>query len=473
MAERAFAEGLAVTRPSGERIPIPVTATPVLLSSQELKSRSLLSHTLAGAAVKVANILLQGDHRHLFLDALSPLERRFALITRASILPVARVDYFVDASIPHALELNATIPAMQGYSDIAMESLVASVGAARGLGAQEITGIQAMTPSNARALFEALQQATIQKSGHAPKRIFHLLRPLDAQITEQQFLARRFSSWGIESRVIVPEDLVKIRLTGEDLIYRHIFVRRLEESIPGRDDAIGLLDDAVRGAKHGTPTVLNLPASPYEEKILFSFLSQILHMSDLARDTALSDEELNAIEVSVPWTRHFRSGRSTLGSGERIANLLDEVAQDPERYVLKRSWDYGGRAVFVGSTRDDPSFKERVLTAYGEVLDWAALCKRCAEDLTGGGYVVQQRIENTQDPHILCDHDGAHEIALHVDFSSYASVGLEADIAWGGVCRGSTSSIVNIVGGGGVVPLLTEEASRALFDKPSQATPAK
>jgi hypothetical protein len=96
-------------------------------------------------------------------------------------------------------------------------------------------------------------------------------------------------------------------------------------------------------------------------------------------------------------------------------------------------------------------------------LDWEALCRRCAEDLTGGGYVVQKRIENHQDSHFLCDRKGAHEIDLHVDFSAYASVGLDADIAWGGVCRGSTSSIVNIVGGGGVVPLLTEEAAEVLF----------
>ena len=52
---------------------------------------------------------------------------------------------------------------------------------------------------------------------------------------------------------------------------------------------------------------------------------------------------------------------------------------------------------------------------------------------------------------------GVSSVELYVDFSAYASVGIDAPLEWGGVCRGSLSQIVNIVGGGGVLPLLTEE----------------
>jgi hypothetical protein len=42
-------------------------------------------------------------------------------------------------------------------------------------------------------------------------------------------------------------------------------------------------------------------------------------------------------------------------------------------------------------------------------------------------------------------------------------VGLAKQPAWGGVCRGSTSEIVNIVGGGGVLPLITTEVAQKLL----------
>ncbi len=61
--------------------------------------------------------------------------------------------------------------------------------------------------------------------------------------------------------------------------------------------------------------------------------------------------------------------------------------------------------------------------------------------------------------HLLCVDDGVREAELYVDFSAYASVGLDAQPRWGGVCRGSVSRIVNILGGGGVLPLVTEEVA--------------
>jgi hypothetical protein len=70
-------------------------------------------------------------------------------------------------------------------------------------------------------------------------------------------------------------------------------------------------------------------------------------------------------------------------------------------------------------------------------------------------------VETTPEAHLLCSGTRQTEVQLYVDFSAYASVGVEAP-AWGGVCRGSVSHIVNIVGGGGVIPLLTEEVAGAL-----------
>jgi hypothetical protein len=52
---------------------------------------------------------------------------------------------------------------------------------------------------------------------------------------------------------------------------------------------------------------------------------------------------------------------------------------------------------------------------------------------------------------------------MFVDFSAYASLGMHPP-PWGGVCRASSSSIVNIVGGGGVAPLLRDDVAAELLD---------
>ena len=58
--------------------------------------------------------------------------------------------------------------------------------------------------------------------------------------------------------------------------------------------------------------------------------------------------------------------------------------------------------------------------------------------------------------HLLATPAGPVEGEVFVDYSAFASVGLRSEPAWGGVVRASASRIVNIQGGGGVLPLLME-----------------
>jgi hypothetical protein len=81
----------------------------------------------------------------------------------------------------------------------------------------------------------------------------------------------------------------------------------------------------------------------------------------------------------------------------------------------------------------------------------------------GGGFVVQEVVETRPETHLLCSGAEPTPTELFVDFSAYASVGLPEQPAWGGVCRGSPSHIVNIVGGGGVLPLITTGVARSLL----------
>ncbi len=462
----AYARGLAVTNADGSTRPIPVTATPIVIDDAELERRARLSALLSSAGVKMARATVGGPARDLLLSALSPLERSVAEATWNTPLPLAttRVDYFVSER-PWALELNATIPAMQGYSDIAAETFLRRVGAHLGASAEVVERLVSKNHSNSAALLSALQAAFRAHRGGEPRRIALLCRRNDAQITEQRFLCERFRALGTDADVVHPDELSvadAVRANGRtyDLIYRHLFVRRLEEpALQGADTVKGLL----MRSPHPAALVVNPPASQVEVKATFALLSEALENEPLAASAQLSLDELETIRTFVPWTRRFVPGPARGPSGERLADLVAEVAAAPARFVLKRSWDYGGRAVFIGQSVGEASFDERVRAAFGETMPWAELCQRCAADPRGGGFIVQEVVPLVPEKHLLCSETGATEVELFVDFSSYASVGLDHAPAWGGVCRGSLSRVVNIVGGGGVLPLLKRSVIDALL----------
>ena len=107
--------------------------------------------------------------------------------------------------------------------------------------------------------------------------------------------------------------------------------------------------------------------------------------------------------------------------------------------MLKRSWDYGGRAVFVGRTRHGQGFAERVRRRTARCSGGEALCARAAKDTVGGGFVVQEDRRDRAGITCYCSGPAQIPTGLFVDFSAYASVGLPEQPKWGGVCRGSIS----------------------------------
>ncbi len=457
LAAKSYELGLAVTdRHSAATTPIPVTATPEIIATNELERRVALAHIISSATLKMSKAVLNSPLRSLIVDALSPKEKELALATysQLSTLVTTRVDFFVGTKVS-ALEVNATIPAMQGYSDMAAHSWIEAYGKLWNLSPQQVQSLQESNGSNTRALFEALCSGYAKvRSPATPNRIALLCRRNDAQLTEQQYLARQFTHMGIEADVVYPDQLSgdsNVMANGKayDLIYRHLFVRRLEEpDMQGAEFVTKLLAEP-----NGTrAVVLNPPASQVEVKSVFALLSEALENPTVKAMAALTDDELAAISQAVPWTRTFRGDA-----------LLRQVQANPDRYVLKRSWDYGGRAVFVGRTRNEEGFQERARLVFGAPLQWNEVCARAVVDNRGGGFVVQEIVQTEPQAHLLCLDGQAVERSLFVDFSAYASVGIDPQPKWGGVCRGSASHIVNIVGGGGVVPLITEDTASQLL----------
>jgi len=465
LAQTAYKRGLAVTAPDGTTRPIPITATPVILDAAEIRRRAELAAQLSSATRKMSDAVLNGSTRDVLLGALSPLERSIAERTYAQVarLATTRVDFFVGTGGPRALEINTTIPAMQGYSDIAAHSFLEVVARHFNYPERALHALLTLNGSNALALYRALLDGyAAERKGKLPETIALLCRRNDAQLTEQRYLAERFREFGADADVVHPDEV-----SGDDafiangkryeLVYRHLFLRRLEQTpSPWLEDFFG----TVPGKK---AVFLNPPTTQMEVKTTFALLSQAATDAGLAEAAGLSSAEVEAIRASVPWTRRFRRAPSTGPGGEQLEDLVASVAAEPHRFVLKRAWDYGGKAVFIGRSVGTLPYNERAQALYGAPLPWAELCERASTDTTGGGYVVQELVEITPEDHFVCTETGALPTSFYVDYSSYASVGLAKQPAWGGVCRGSMGEIVNIVGGGGVLPLITSEVAQKLL----------
>lgn len=458
-AARAQALGLCVTQPDGSEKPIPPVLSPVVVDPAWLRGQVRDACHLAELVRKVTAGMLAGPERGEILDALWPFER--TCIDAAGLperLANVRADLFLGDRGAQALELNATIPAMQGYSDIAARAFLEAVGPELGLDQARIERAVADNGENTRALFESLQAFARARTGRNFERVALLHRPMDSQLSELRYLARRWEQLGVRALVAEGTELrwdgsrASVRGEPVDFIYRHIFARRIEPDT----DLARLL-----------PTPLAFPianpvAAPYEMKRTFAELSRTAHEPELARRYGLDDADLALVRAFVPWTRPFRAGPTDGPDGERIDELVSHVAREPARYVLKRSWDYGGRAVFLGFEAELPVTLERAKVAFGEPLHWPDLVHRCAGDRVGGGFIVQERVVTRAEEHLLVTDAGPSWQPFFTDFSVYACVG-QPDPGWGGVVRASTSAVVNIASGGGVAPVLNAAAAAPLL----------
>jgi len=456
LAQAAAEAGLVTTDAQGAQTPIPLSLNPLVVSKAGLSRCQKLAHHLMSAGVKMAYALHNGSPQERIWRALSPLEK--SLMRKSPpVLATARVDGFPSEGKLWALELNATIPAMQAYSDIAAAQTIAAHGRRLHLSANAIAKLQEDNLSNTRALWESLLSAYAQHRPHQqPKRLGILCRRNDAQLAELLHLKRAFCGFGLATDLLHPdqlEDKEGFWANGKfyDVVYRHFFVHRLEEKGEGHARLQRLLSLENTPAAGERSLVFNPPAAPVEMKATFALLSESVENEALAALAQLTDEERKAIALCVPWTR-LLEGKP----------LLECVQQAPERYVLKKNWSYGGKAVFIGKTRFESSFAERCQEVFGKPLSWEALCQHAFESRDGGGYVVQEVVENVPKAHVLCTPSEVVACSLFVDFSLFSCVGTPTLPAWGGVCRGSPSRVVNIQGGGGLVPLLLEEVAQHL-----------
>ncbi|WP_242337827.1 MULTISPECIES: hypothetical protein [unclassified Anaeromyxobacter] len=428
-AERAWAGGLTVARPDGSVVPIPLVAEPEVPSREALAAAAREAQAILSGAVKLArHLLLHGDARDraALVEPFEGLEAEaMAKLFAEAPLPVlhARVDFLVPegGGPPRALELNATIPAMSGYADLAAHAWIRAAAAARGKPPREAEALVARCGSHMERLREVLVAYYRARGGTRERpSIAIVARPGDAQIGELRCLQAHLARMGHAAANLVPAACEPERW---DVLYRHVWANRVDPATPF---ARALLAPA----RH---VLVNPVNGLLEAKALFARLSECADDAALAGRAGLDAEE-RAAAARLPITRRLTPALAP--------RLLEERA----RWVLKRSWDYGGKSVHLGA-EEAPE-------------EWARTVEAALGDARGGGFVAQERIFAARRAATRVTPEGLDSGMLYRDLSTYC--GLGPSRADGSVVRAAASPVVNILGGGGLAPVVPADVYEAL-----------
>ena len=427
-AERAWAGGMTVLTPDGKVVPIPLIAEPEILSRPALAEAAREAQAILSGAVKLARALLSsGDARDraALIDPFSGLEREAMARLFEAPLPVmvARVDFLVsrEGGPPRALELNATIPAMPAYADLAAHSWIMAAARERGLPPRAARALLARCGSHMERLREALVAVHRSRGGLRERpSIAVVSRAGDAQVGELRRLVAHLRQMGHEAAHLIPEECEPSRW---DVLYRHVWAHRVDPATPF---ARALLDPV----RH---VVVNPVNGLLEAKALFARLSECAEDAALAARAGLDDAE-RAAAARLPLTRRLDPA------------LAPRVLAERERWVLKRSWDYGGKSVFLGAELPEDA--------------WARAVEEALADTRGGGFVAQERVFAARRPGTRIAPEGASRGELHRDLSTYCGLGPSRPD--GSVVRAAASPIVNILGGGGLAPVIPEDVAQVL-----------
>lgn len=455
--------GLSVYRQTDDTvIPIPLVVDPEVIDDAVLDQLVADARVVLDAAVRIACAVFS-DPAYAFLWAgFTELERKALRPQSLMQVATARVDCFTGTDgRDRVLELNATIPAMQGYSDIATHRWIRAVGAARGLPDGRIGELIAANGSNTadlRAALDASWRAMTGSSG-TPS-ILVVSRPGDAQIGELRHYVRTWSTpdhpvANALAEEVAFDDRGRPVANGVtyDLLYRHIFARRIAP-----DTALA------RALIAGNAAIRNPITSLLEVKGLLAVLDAAA-AGELACGEALTAEEREVVRRRVPWTRMIGIGPAWLADGTYASDLRRWVQAHSERVVVKKSWDYGGKSVFIGPEASTEGSRAKMVALYGsDCRDWSAFIDRAAVD--DEPWVVQEFIDTPSRRMGLVNRENGRVVVrsgdVHVDRNAYANL-IDTPIRGPGVTRASGGRIVNILGGGGLVPVLRRSVYDGLF----------
>ncbi len=332
--------------------------------------------------------------------------------------PVSRLDAFFVAGEGGMkfTEYNAETPAGGGYNDVLTEMFY-------GLPImREFLRRWDVHPLPARHnVLHALIDAYEQWSGTRNRPNIAIVDWSDVP-TQSEFLLFQdyFQRQGISCTIIDPSEVTYTNgeLSGPggkiDLIYKRVLLHELVER--------GGLDHPILKAfRDGKVCMVNPPAC----KILHKKASlAVLH--DERNSFLFSNEEQEAIDLSIPWTRVVEERHTTHEDAD--VDLLPFIAANKDQLVLKPNDEYGGKGIVLGWEVDDGAWQASIKAALAEP------------------YIVQQRIPLPKEDYPSFVDGKVMFIERMVDTAPYVAYGDHVD---GVLSRLGTASLLNVTAGGG------------------------
>jgi hypothetical protein len=355
---------------------------------------------------------------------LTQIERELVRIDPgySAVSPTARLDSFLTSSAYSFVELNGESPAGIAYADAAYDIFSSLPVMKKFAEEYEVTALYGR-----RYMLEVLLDSYVEYLGHKPDHSPTIaivdLKDLPTK-TEFELFKEFFENNGYSAIICSPQEL---EFTGGrlrrndfeiDIVYKRLL---LNEYLPIMLDYPALLNAYRVGA---VCMVNSFRSKLIHKKALFAVLTDQRH-----KDLFTSNER-EAIAAHVPWTRTVKD-ESTDYVGKKI-ELLEFVAANRDRLVLKPNDDYGGHGISIGWNTNETQWNEALQAA-----------------LADGDYLVQERVPTARETFPALTPDGRIEFAEQlVDLDPLLFNGKVGSA----FTRLSFTELANVTSGGGMVP---------------------
>jgi hypothetical protein len=336
---------------------------------------------------------------------------------------ICRLDGFLDEKGLRFLELNCDTPAGMGYGD-RMAGLFLDLPVFQRMGDEY------------RYHYIETRERLLQVLLTCYRRYGGRDRPTIAMVgweglrTRPEFylIKQTFEARGYQTVICDPRALEYSRghLTWQGTRIHLIYRKVLTSQFIGRIDE---LQDILRAYREGAVCMAN----PFGSKLL-SYKAILYFLTDPRFSGNFSEEEQEVLRRFIPWTRRIAQERVWYEG--RQEDLVPFIRKEKDRFVIKPSDAFGGKGVCIG--------RETEPSRWDEVI----------QEALEGRWVVQEAIDTPEAPFPYFRPDvgfGRKKVNLNpfAFGSRYA----------GSVARISTSSIINVSAGGGILPVI--QASEA------------
>ena len=336
--------------------------------------------------------------------------------------PTSRIDafYLPEHDVMHLTEYNAETPAGAAYGDALTEAFFALPVMRPFLRRFDVRPL----PSR-HGVLHALLGAYAAWGGdqHKTPRIAILDWREVPTYNEFVLWVDFFRARGLEARIVDPRNTEfhagrggRLVADGEpiDLIYKRVLISELV-------DRGGPNHPVIRAVQSGAVCMVN----PFRCKLLHKKASLAV-LSDERNVGLFSDDERQAIDAHIPWTRVVAERKTR--HEDRTVELVPFIIDQRERLVLKPNDAYGGAGIVLGWEVDGARWEQAVRVALTEP------------------FVVQERVPIPSEP-FPSVVDGRVVFADRIlDTAPFAYQGTYVD---GCMSRLSTAALVNVTAGGG------------------------